>query len=360
MCTSLMASCVAKVPDLEQRVALAFVARSPIARLVETRNARGWGRLPVYSDPSGDFTRAYVSAEDADVPGLHGLQPPRRHHPPLLERRDQWRDGRPGPGPARRARPRSAVDRCSTLTPGGPRRRPGIPSSSIPRLRRRSSPGRTDPPQAGRSALSRAAGGFCLIRQPNHPNIARMTAEGRWNDLGEDTNAHRHAPRGGPAAGRRRSGAGLSDQADHLRRAVLGRRADRHGDPAHRRADAQALGQQIVVQNVGGAGGTLGAGQVAGRRRRLHGADAPYRHVDGAAPLRRPALRSARGLRADRPRHRGADDDRRPQGLRAEHAAGAGRLREGERRDRHLRQCRHRRRLAALRPAVHGGDRHAR
>ena len=65
MCTSLMGSFVAKVPDLEQRMAIAFVARSPIARLVETRNARGWGRLPVYSDPSGDFTRAYVSPEDA-------------------------------------------------------------------------------------------------------------------------------------------------------------------------------------------------------------------------------------------------------------------------------------------------------
>ena len=46
------------------------------------------------------------------------------------------------------------------------------------------------------------------------------------------------------------------------------------------------------------------------------------------------------------------------QGFRAEHAAGADRLREGERRERHLRQCRRRRRLAALRPALHGGDRH--
>jgi predicted dithiol-disulfide oxidoreductase (DUF899 family) len=70
MCTSFMGSLVAKVPDFEQRIALAFVARSPIGRLVEARHARGWGKLPVYSDPSGDFTRAYVSAEDADVPGL--------------------------------------------------------------------------------------------------------------------------------------------------------------------------------------------------------------------------------------------------------------------------------------------------
>ena len=44
------------------------------------------------------------------------------------------------------------------------------------------------------------------------------------------------------------------------------------------------------MQNVGGAGGTLGAGQVAnGRARRLHAAAAPYRHVDRADALRRPA-----------------------------------------------------------------------
>jgi len=70
MCTAFMGSFVAKIPDLEQQIAIAFVARSPIARLVETRNARGWQALPVYSDASGAFTRAYVDPEDGDVPGL--------------------------------------------------------------------------------------------------------------------------------------------------------------------------------------------------------------------------------------------------------------------------------------------------
>ena len=51
-------------------IALAFVARSPIERLVEAKRARGWTHIPVYSDLDGDFTRAYVSAEDADMPGL--------------------------------------------------------------------------------------------------------------------------------------------------------------------------------------------------------------------------------------------------------------------------------------------------
>ena len=69
MCTSLMASWDHKVPDIEQRVALAMVARAPIGRLVEAKTARGWRHLKVYSDGSGDFTRDYVSADDADVPG---------------------------------------------------------------------------------------------------------------------------------------------------------------------------------------------------------------------------------------------------------------------------------------------------
>ena len=69
MCTSLMAAWEGKVADIEQRVGLAMVARSPIERLVAARAERGWKRLPVYSDSSGDYTRDYVSAEDADVPG---------------------------------------------------------------------------------------------------------------------------------------------------------------------------------------------------------------------------------------------------------------------------------------------------
>ena len=68
MCTSLMGSWERKVADIEQRVALAMVARSPIERLIEAKQARGWTQLKVYSDSSGDYTRDYVSDQDADVP----------------------------------------------------------------------------------------------------------------------------------------------------------------------------------------------------------------------------------------------------------------------------------------------------
>ncbi len=69
MCTSLLASWDHKVPDIEQRVALAVTARSPVARLVAAKKERGWRNLRLYSDAAGDYTRDYVSAEDADMPG---------------------------------------------------------------------------------------------------------------------------------------------------------------------------------------------------------------------------------------------------------------------------------------------------
>ena len=71
MCTSLMGSWEEKVPDIEQRVAFAMVARSPIDRLAAAKQARGWTKLKVYSDKDGDFTRDYVSAEDVDVPAYN-------------------------------------------------------------------------------------------------------------------------------------------------------------------------------------------------------------------------------------------------------------------------------------------------
>jgi predicted dithiol-disulfide oxidoreductase (DUF899 family) len=69
MCTSFMSTWEHKLPDIEQRIAFVFTARSPIARLVEAKKARGWTRHKIFSDMSGDYTRDYVSADDADVPG---------------------------------------------------------------------------------------------------------------------------------------------------------------------------------------------------------------------------------------------------------------------------------------------------
>jgi predicted dithiol-disulfide oxidoreductase (DUF899 family) len=71
MCTSLMAGFDHKIADIRQRVAIAFTARSPIARLADAKRSRGWKNLPLFSDSSGDYTRDYVSADDADMPAYN-------------------------------------------------------------------------------------------------------------------------------------------------------------------------------------------------------------------------------------------------------------------------------------------------
>jgi predicted dithiol-disulfide oxidoreductase (DUF899 family) len=71
MCTSLLSAWDGEARDVEQRVALAVVARSPIERLTQFKKERRWHGLRLYSDVSGDYTRDYVSAEDADAAGFN-------------------------------------------------------------------------------------------------------------------------------------------------------------------------------------------------------------------------------------------------------------------------------------------------
>lgn len=70
MCTAMLTSWEGTARNLRERVALAVTARSPIERLLEFKTERGWKNLQIYSDTKGDYTRAYVSADDGDVPGL--------------------------------------------------------------------------------------------------------------------------------------------------------------------------------------------------------------------------------------------------------------------------------------------------
>ena len=73
MCTSLLSAWDGEAPDIEQRIALAVVARSPIERLVAFKKERGWRSLKVYSDASGDFSRDYhaLTKDGADDAGFH-------------------------------------------------------------------------------------------------------------------------------------------------------------------------------------------------------------------------------------------------------------------------------------------------
>jgi predicted dithiol-disulfide oxidoreductase (DUF899 family) len=59
MCTSLLSSWDGEAQDIEQNVALAVIAGSPIERLVAFKKERGWRNLKLYSDRSGEFSRDY-------------------------------------------------------------------------------------------------------------------------------------------------------------------------------------------------------------------------------------------------------------------------------------------------------------
>jgi predicted dithiol-disulfide oxidoreductase (DUF899 family) len=57
MCTSLLSAWDGEARDIEQRIALAVVARSPIERLIEFKRKRGWRALKLYSDIAGEYSR---------------------------------------------------------------------------------------------------------------------------------------------------------------------------------------------------------------------------------------------------------------------------------------------------------------
>src|SRR5665213_2696124 len=79
MCTSLLSAWEGEARDIEQRVALAVIARSPIGKLVAFKKERGWQSLKLYCDISGEFSRDY-----------HALSPEGEERPALnvVERRD--------------------------------------------------------------------------------------------------------------------------------------------------------------------------------------------------------------------------------------------------------------------------------
>jgi predicted dithiol-disulfide oxidoreductase (DUF899 family) len=71
MCTAMLTSWEGTARNLRERAAIAVTARSPIERLLAFKKERGWQNLPIYSDIKGDYTRAYVSADDGDMPALN-------------------------------------------------------------------------------------------------------------------------------------------------------------------------------------------------------------------------------------------------------------------------------------------------
>ena len=73
MCTSLLSAWDGEARDIEQRVALAVVARSPIERLVAFKQERGWRDLKLYCDLDGRYSRDYhgVDEDGSDSAGFN-------------------------------------------------------------------------------------------------------------------------------------------------------------------------------------------------------------------------------------------------------------------------------------------------
>jgi predicted dithiol-disulfide oxidoreductase (DUF899 family) len=73
MCTSLLSAWDGEVPDIERRVALAVVAKSPIERLIAFKQERGWRHLRLYSSADNSFNRDYfaVTPDGEEVPAYN-------------------------------------------------------------------------------------------------------------------------------------------------------------------------------------------------------------------------------------------------------------------------------------------------
>jgi predicted dithiol-disulfide oxidoreductase (DUF899 family) len=63
MCTNLLDAWDSNAKDIEQRVSLAIVARSPIERLLAWKRERGWKNLRLVSDLNENFFKDYFGLE---------------------------------------------------------------------------------------------------------------------------------------------------------------------------------------------------------------------------------------------------------------------------------------------------------
>jgi len=64
MCTSFVGSLDIPSRDIEQRVALAIIGRSPVSRQLEFARERGWSNLKFYQTVGDDFARDYRGLHD--------------------------------------------------------------------------------------------------------------------------------------------------------------------------------------------------------------------------------------------------------------------------------------------------------
>ncbi|MGZ6037837.1 MAG: DUF899 family protein [Phenylobacterium sp.] len=73
MCVNLLGPLDANARDLEQKIALAVVARSPVERLVAFKQERGWQALKVYQDLNDNYSKAYfgLTPDGSEMPAIN-------------------------------------------------------------------------------------------------------------------------------------------------------------------------------------------------------------------------------------------------------------------------------------------------
>jgi len=73
MCTNLLRAWDANGADIDQRLSLAVIARSPIEKLKAWKTQDGWKNLRLFSDLNGNFSRDYgaVGPNGEDIPVDH-------------------------------------------------------------------------------------------------------------------------------------------------------------------------------------------------------------------------------------------------------------------------------------------------
>ena len=73
MCTNLLGAWEGNASDLDQRISLVVVARSPIERLKAWKRERGWRNLRLYTDLDGAYSRDYhgLLPDGSEIPAFN-------------------------------------------------------------------------------------------------------------------------------------------------------------------------------------------------------------------------------------------------------------------------------------------------
>ena len=73
MCVNLLGALEGNANDLDQKMSLVVVARSPIKRLIAWKKERGWKNLRLYSDLNDTYSRDYfgVAPDGSDIPAFN-------------------------------------------------------------------------------------------------------------------------------------------------------------------------------------------------------------------------------------------------------------------------------------------------